>query len=83
MLLQENNRTGCFTANPAEDVTECVHAHRCARISIMEAADDLPGMGKSIFVNQKKIGFVQLRFKKYSCSVFRKIMLSFGRPASV
>jgi hypothetical protein len=31
-LLQENNRTGCFVAGPAQDVTECVHARRCARI---------------------------------------------------
>jgi hypothetical protein len=42
MLLQENNRTGCFAASPASDATECVHAHRCGRISMMAAADDLP-----------------------------------------
>jgi hypothetical protein len=42
MLLQENNHTGGFAASPASDVTECVHAHRCACVSMMAAADDLP-----------------------------------------
>jgi hypothetical protein len=56
-------------------VAECVHAHRCARVIIMRPADDLPDDAQIILRESEFSEFVQSRCEKYSCSVFRKIVV--------